>query len=132
MWFFKLPRTSCDIAMADLEEIADGDDLYRRIIPYYIKKNGSVSSAAFMKDRGKTPDNEISVEIARLTSTEMCATRYGDRGFRIIVLRAGSARALGFVVRHDPLPDCYPHALVAGDNTRERCRQLAEVSWAVL
>jgi hypothetical protein len=114
--------------MDELEVIEDADDLYRRIVPYYIKKDGSISSAAFMKDRGKTPDNEISVEIARLTTPVECATRYGDRGFRVIALTAGSARALGFDVRHDPLLDCYPHALIVGDNTRERCHALAASS----
>lgn len=114
--------------MPDLEVIEDADDLYRRIVPYYIKKDGSVSSAAFMKDRGKTPDNEISVEIARLTTPAECATRYGDRGFLVIALTVGSVRALGFDVRHDPLPDCYPHALIIGDNTRERCHALATAS----
>jgi hypothetical protein len=54
--------------MPDLEAIEDADILYRRIAPYYIKKDGTISSAAFMKDRGKTPDNEISFEIARLTT----------------------------------------------------------------
>lgn len=132
MLFFRLPRISCDIAMGDLEEIADDDDLYRRIVPYYIKKDGTISSAAFMTNRGKTPDNAISVEIARLTSPGECATRNGERGFRVIALAAGSARALGFAVRHDPLPDCYPHALIAGDNTRERCRELAASSRLML
>ena len=114
--------------MPDLEVIEDADDLYRRIVPYYIKKDGSISSAAFMKDRGKTPDNEISVEIARLTTPVECATRYGDRGFRVIALTARSARSLDFEVRHDPLPDCYPHALIVGENTRERCLALATAS----
>jgi hypothetical protein len=118
--------------MCERESIADADDLYRRIPPYYIKKNGAISSAAFMKDRGKTPDNEISVEIARLTSPEECSRRFGDRGFRVIAITAGSARALNFDVRHDPLPDCYPHALVVGDNARDRCQQLAAASRVVL
>jgi hypothetical protein len=117
--------------MAVRESIADADDLFRRIPPYYIKKNGTVSSAAFMKDRGKTPVNEISVEIARLTSPDECARRYGDRGFRVIAITAGSARALSFDVRHDPLPDCYPHALIIGDNDRDRCQQLAAMSRVV-
>jgi hypothetical protein len=54
--------------MPDLEAIEDADILSRRIAPYYIKKDGTISSAAFMKDCGKTPDNEISFEIARLTT----------------------------------------------------------------
>jgi hypothetical protein len=116
----------------DLEVIEDTDDLYRRVVPYYIKKDGSISSAAFMKDRGKIPDNEISVEIARLASPEECATRYGDRGFRVVALTAGSARSLGFDVRHDPLPDCYPHALIFGENSRERCQRLAAASRQVV
>ena len=118
--------------MTEGEPIADVDDLYRRIVPYYVKKNGGISSAAFMKDRGKRPDNEISVEIARLTTADECARRYGDRGFRVIALAAGSARAPGFVVRHDPVPDCYPHALIVGDNTTDLCQRLAAASRIVL
>jgi hypothetical protein len=117
--------------MTEPEAIADAEDLYRRIVPYDIKKDGSVSSAAFMKDRGKSPDNEISVEIARLTTPIECATRYGDRGFNVIAVNAGEARQLGFEIRHDPLPDCYPHALIVGSNTRDLCQQLAAASRVV-
>lgn len=117
--------------MTDVEAIED-DDLYRRIVPYYIKKDGSVSSAAFMKDRGKVPGDEISDEIARLSSPTACATGYGDRGFHVVALRAASARELGFEVRHDPLPDYYPHALIVGENSRERCLALARASVPVI
>jgi hypothetical protein len=118
--------------MPDLEAIEDADILYRRIAPYYIKKDGTISSAAFMKDRGKTLDNEISVEIARLTTPIECATRYGDRGFRVIAITAGTARTLDSIVRHDPLPECNSHALITGSNSREKCHLLVSRARIVL
>lgn len=116
---------------ADIVTIADGDDLLRRVLPYFIKADDSVSSAAFKK-RNKQPDNEISVELARLSSPVECAERYGPRGFRVIALTAGAARALSFEVRHDPLEDCYPHSLIVGENNADRCEQLASSAWPVL
>jgi hypothetical protein len=115
----------------ELVEIADDDELFRRVLPYFIKANNRVSSAAFKK-RNKQPDNEISVELGRLSSPVECAQRYGPRGFRVIALTAGSARSLSFEVRHDPLEDCYPHALIVGENDADRCEQLAAASWPVL
>ena len=110
--------------MADFETIADGDALYRRLAPDHINPDGSVNSAAF-KLRGK-PDPSISVDLARLTSLGESIAVASRPGFRLGLLVAALPRSIGLVVRHDPLPENHAHSLIEGENTKSRCRQLAE------
>jgi hypothetical protein len=51
-----------------IEEIADDDQLYRRLAPAHVNPDGTVNSAAFR--RGKAFDSSVSVDLARLTSPE--------------------------------------------------------------
>jgi hypothetical protein len=114
--------------IADLEEIAERDELYRRLSKLsHIKKNGKVSSAAFK--RNKKPENSISVDLARLTTPQEALARVGEERkaqFVLGVLVAGYARSIGFCVRHDPLPDNHAHSLIEGQNDGEKCSLLAE------
>ncbi len=89
--------------MAETEEIADDDELYRRLAPGHVDPDGSVNSAAF-KVRGR-PDLHISVDLARLTTPEVALARAPRSGFGLGVLVARVPRSLGFSVRRDPLPD---------------------------
>src|ERR1700742_289840 len=82
-------------------EVFDDDGLYRRIAPSFLKPDGSVASAAF-KTNGK-PDDQISVDLARMTTPQRCAERAMRPGFAVGELIAGECRSLGFAVRHDPL-----------------------------
>lgn len=109
--------------MADLEAIADGDALYRRLAPEHINADGSVNSAAF-KLRGQ-PDPSISVDLARLTAPADSLAGANRPGFRLGTLIASLPRSIGLRVRHDPLPENRAHSLVEGENTKSRCRQLA-------
>jgi hypothetical protein len=111
--------------MTQLVDVADDDGLYRRIVHYFVLDDGRVSSAAFKDQRGK-PDPSISVDIARLTTPEACLAHAPNTSFRLGALLAAVPRALGFVVRHDPLPDNHSHALILGDNSAAKCRRLAE------
>jgi hypothetical protein len=111
--------------MTDLVAVADADELYRRIVHYFVLDDGRVSSAAFKDRRGK-PDPSISVDIARLTTPEACLAHAPNASFRLGGLLAAAPRALGFDVRHDPEPDNYSHALILGDNSAAKCRRLAE------
>lgn len=113
----------------ELEQIADDDVLYFRIVGYAIKEDGSVASGAY-KIR-KKPNNEISVDLARLTSVADCRLR-GGPSFGIGSLLTRLPRSLGFTVRHDPLPDNYAHVLAEGENTKEKCRVLAEGTTLIL
>lgn len=109
-----------------LEEIADEDELYRRLAPGHVDLDGSVNSAAF-KVRGR-PDLHISVDLARLTAPDAALARAPRPGFGLGVLVAGAPRSLGFFVRRDPLPDNPTHALIEGDNDKTKCRPLARAT----
>jgi hypothetical protein len=109
-----------------VEAIADDDDLYRRLAPDHIQPDGTVNSNAFKW--GGRPDQSISVDLARLTSSDEALTRAPRPGCGLGLLKAGVARSLGFSVRHNPLPDNPSHALIEGENTRETCRALARAT----
>lgn len=104
-----------------LETIADSDDLHRRLAPSHVTA-GVVNSAAFVTNR--MPDNEISVDLARLTTPEQ--TLRDRPHFGIGSIRAAAARKLGFEAIHDPLPDNHAHSLLRGQNSKPLCRLLAE------
>lgn len=114
----------------DVVSIEDDDELYRRLFARYIKADGSISSAAYM-DRRRKPDNSISVDLARFSTPQETQAR-DDRGFRVGVVRAGSARGLDFTVRHDPMQGHYAHSLIEGENTAEKCYGLARATTVVL
>lgn len=109
--------------MADVEDIAAGDALYRRLAPEHINADGSVNSAAF-KLSGK-PDPSISVDLARLTTPADSLAGANRPGFRLGTLIASLPRNIGLRVRHDPLPGNRAHSVIEGENTKSRCRQLA-------
>ena len=114
----------------DIVEIQDTEELYRRIHPYHIKPDGTVSSAAF-----KGGDSyELSVELARLTTPEETVQRGRQLGRECVglaILMAGQARELSQEVRHDPLGPDAPggpnpaHALIIGQKTEPIAKQLA-------
>jgi len=56
----------------------DSDELYRRVLHYFIKSNNSISSAAF-KDRRK-PERKLSVDCAKLTTPMESLQRASERG----------------------------------------------------
>jgi hypothetical protein len=109
-----------------LEEIADDDELYRRLAPDHVNADGTVNSAAF-KRRGQ-PDPQVSVDLARLTTRDEILARAPRPGFGLGVLVARAPRALGLTVRHDPLPGNPAHSLIEGQTNRTQCRLLAEAT----
>jgi hypothetical protein len=107
-------------------EIADDDQLYRRLALAQVNPDGSVNSGAY-KLRGK-PDSNISVDLARLSTPEESRARSPRAEDGLGMLVAGPVRALGFLVRHDPLPDNNAHSLIEGPNDRVKSRLLAEMT----
>ena len=101
-----------------------GDELLRRL-HFDAVKDGIVTSAAF-KTRNEY-DQEISVHIAKLLDDprQILATR---PSFGIGAITVADARSLGFEVRPDPLPDDAAHALLIGENGRQKARQLAALT----
>src|SRR3954469_7239688 len=85
--------------------------LYRRLAASHIypddhrkaEKRGRVNSTPFKYDR--EPQQEISVEIAAMTTIEECANRgkYAGRGHGVGALAVRDVERLGLHVRHDPV-----------------------------
>ncbi len=107
-----------------MEQIEDDDELYRRLAPEHVNPDGTVNSAAFK--RRKEYDPSISVDLARLTTPQDALAARPHMGVGVLI--AAVPRDLGFVVRHDPLPDNAAHALIEGENNREKSRRLAEAT----
>ncbi len=108
----------------DPNALSDDDELYRRFLP--VKKKNVVPSTAFMKPRTREPDPEISVDLARETTPESVLEAGKPTHFKLGVLRVGTVRALGFIVRRDPMPDNPAHCLIEGAHTEDDCDRLAE------
>ena len=106
------------------DEVADRDELYRRLAPGAIRDDRTVSRIAYMGN-GK-PDVEISVDLARLTTPERTLAPVAGRGFGVGILSAAYPRFLGFTVRRDPLPENPAHTLIADQNDRQKCCLLAD------
>ncbi len=114
----------------DLEHIANDDTLLRRLTRDSINPDSSVNSNAY-KLSGK-PDNSISVDLERLTDEETTASYRPGSGVGRLITRV--PRELGFDVFHAPLinrtdqPDNPAHCLIEGNNTKQKCRLLAEAT----
>lgn len=112
-------------------EIADEDDLFRRLIPTSVKQGVVLASAYY--GRGMVPDPAISVNIARLSSP--AATLVGGRlGSGVGVLKALVPRAIGLEVVHAPDRERGndAHALIVGATEKQHCRILAQQTSVVL
>ena len=108
-----------------IEYVDDDDQLYLRVLRIHLKAGGRVSSAAF-KDRQGHPKNDISVDLARLTTPNETLTRDQRPIFGLGVLVARDVRALGFVVEHQPVDGNTAHVRIAGESSKAMCLLLAE------
>ena len=109
--------------MENLSPIEDEDELYRRFPLAYLKDDGILSSAA--SKRGKDPDPEVSVDLARLTDPDECLRRANRPDQGVAALIALVPRGLGLVVRHAPVAGNPAHAVIEGQTTRSQPRLLA-------
>lgn len=73
------------------------------------------------------PDNEISVDLANLTTPEESVNRSRKPGFQLGQMQAVGPRDLGLEVEHDPLEDNPSHSLIRGANSKKRCKDLARL-----
>jgi hypothetical protein len=106
------------------ESVLDDDELYRRLAREHVNEDGTVNSAAY-KLRGR-PDLSISVDLARLTTPKQVIAAHPHAGVDVLV--AHVPRSMGFDVCHAPLPHNPAHCLIEGENTRAKCRLLAEAT----
>ncbi len=97
---------------SDDETIKDEEFLWRRIlnIPEWIKKleDGKIkpSSAAFLDDY----TNEVSVNVASLTTQETIMEKYPDVG--IVSITAGLPRSLGHIIAPTPEVEDVSHRVI--------------------
>ena len=106
-----------------VQEVADADDLYRRIHPSQVK-DGKLTSAAFK-------DPQLSVDLARLTTPQRSLS--GHPSYGLASITALLARSLGQEVVHNPLEVNPAHALVIGNKNLGTARSLARsATWVLL
>jgi hypothetical protein len=103
--------------------ISDEDLLYRRVHPNHLKKDGSVSTAAFK-------DPELSVDLASLTTpTESLRRAKSDHyGLAKLVVREVRAISVPQIVIHWPEILNYSHSLVNGRKPHSAAKQLANIA----
>src|SRR5688572_20724842 len=91
------------------ETITDADSLYRRLAINHFRSDGTINRTAFMRNsvppnKGKEPDPEVSVDLARLTtppnSPAGSLATAGRPNQGIAAIRAGFPRSLGLDVIH--------------------------------
>lgn len=103
--------------------VSNDDFLYRRVHPTQVKKDGTVSTAAFT-------DPELSVDIASLSSAEKSLRRAKSDEYGLAKLAVKEVRAVTVAqeVLHWPVILNYSHALVKGKKTTSAKKQLAQVA----
>jgi len=111
----------------NIETIHDADELYRRVIEYWIKENSVISSAAF---QNTTNTDEMSVDLARLTTPQ--ATALHKTNFGVASFLAGVARELNQEVFHSPVSENYAHSTVKGRKTGSIRKKLVKKSTLIL
>ena len=102
--------------------VLDDDELYRRVTPYwleYYRQNGRFSSATFKPRKG----NNLSVDIARLTTQARTLQDYHDYGLASLITRF--VRSIGLDVKHTTDNNNPAHADIIGIITKTIARQLA-------
>lgn len=106
-------------------QIADDDTLLRRF-HRSAYRNGIVGRRAFMYD--DEPQQNLSVDLAKLTTPQECRSRAGKPGFGVGELSVAYVRSeeIGFEVFHKPENDNWAHCELSGENTLIKCQLLAE------
>ena len=113
----------------DADQIHDDDLLYRRFHYTSLRRDGRITPAAYMRPKTRTPDPEISVNVAsKATPEETLAVVEAKECFGLAVLKVGDVRRLGFTVHYDPSKRNKAHCLIEGVETEMDCFRLAEIS----
>jgi hypothetical protein len=113
-----------------LEELFDDDVLLRRLSPesHFKRDRTTVTRGAFRAAGGY--DRQISVQVQRLLQPPNEPALVLDdarRHWGIGKLLVRDVKALGFDVRHDPLPADYAHALIIGETDQELADRLVDL-----
>jgi hypothetical protein len=86
-------------------QISDDDLLYRRFYYKSVRRDGSITPAAYTLPRTTIPDPEISVDLARLTTPARTLGAVDKSVFGLGELKAGDVRKLGFTIRYQPIEE---------------------------
>ncbi len=112
-----------------MEVVHDDDNLLRRVIftnPSYVRQDQTVTSFAFTPRKIGGIQENLSVDIERLTTYKVSIK---DRfNYRLYTLQASEVRQVGLDCEHNPLEGNYAHALITGDVTKAKARQLAALA----
>ena len=103
--------------------IVDKDELFRRISPpwrEYYRENSRLSSATFQPPKGKN----LSVDVARLTTIELCLRGYPECGLASLI--TDFVRSLHLDVIHSPTEKNPAHTDIIGSLTKSIRRKLAD------
>ncbi|MGI8640405.1 MAG: hypothetical protein ACR2MG_10740 [Pyrinomonadaceae bacterium] len=123
---------------SDDKSIADEELLWRRIcdVPQWIKKleDGEIkpSSAAFLDNF----TNEVSVNVASLTTQEKVMEKYPDMG--LVSIKAGMPRSIGHIIAATPEIEDTSHRVICpppdikGSKRKSLARRMAEESKWIL
>lgn len=109
-----------------VESIGINDKLLRRVLPYHVKDDGSVSSAAFMT-RSRKPDSACSVFLERMPSAYDDAGKNRLPSQQLARFAATVAMDMGMTVTHVPTVDLLSHCEI-NIETKRQCRKLATSS----
>lgn len=121
-----------------IERIEDGDWLYRRVPPVFIKPDGTLSDKLFMRNseanrNKREPDPDISVDWDRYATPEQSLEIAGRPTHGICGLQAIAPRFLDLSVTHTPdtARGNRAHASIRGNEgprAKQRCYLLAEAA----
>jgi hypothetical protein len=109
-------------------QISDDDLLYRRFYYKSVRRDGSITPAAYTRPKTTIPDPEISVDLARLTTPARTLAAADEQLFGLGVLKAGDVRELGFTVRYQPSRKNRAHCIIEGAKTEADCDHLAKIT----
>ncbi len=116
--------------------IEDDDDLLRRFVRSHRRKDGTFNSTLFKRPADGAWDNELSFDLARLSTPAVTAARQGRVGFGVAALAAEVPRSAEYIVRHDPNPPGDPdndaHSVAEGQTDQEKAFIMAENLRALL
>ncbi|CAN5684256.1 hypothetical protein BH23CHL3_BH23CHL3_10930 [soil metagenome] len=106
-----------------VERVEIDDKLLRRVLPYHVKDDGSVSSAAFMT-RSRKPDSACSVFLERMPSAYDDAGKNRLPNQQLARFAATVAMDMGMTVTHVPTVDLLSHCEI-NIKTKQQCREFA-------
>lgn len=108
------------------EKVRDEDRLLRRVLftdPNHIREDGTPTSLAF---KLKTGEDGLSVDIERLTDYEKSIL--DRKRFRLFSLEMKTIKEMELSCKHDSKLDNPSHALITGEITKPKSRELARKS----